>query len=589
MIQKKWLEIRKSGNFDEIARKHNISPILARIIRNKEIVGDSAIEKYLHGGYDDLYDPHLMKDIDKGVFLIRESIEENKKIRIIGDYDIDGVQSTYILYKGLLKCGANVSYAIPDRITDGYGINVNLIDAALNDGVEVIITCDNGISALDAISYAKEHNLTVIVTDHHDIPYEETENGTRIYKKSPADAIINPKQDDCHYPYKGLCGAGVAYKFIQVLYESFGMDESESKVFIENAGFATVGDVMDLTDENRILVKIGLSMLRNTTNIGMNALIEANNLDKTSIDSYHIGFVLGPCINASGRLDTAVRSLKLLLTENIEEAKKLAAELLEFNTERKNMTEKGVEEAIAQVEASEMKNDRVLVVYLPSVHESIAGIVAGRIREKYYKPVFVLTKGESGVKGSGRSIEEYSMYDELVKCSELLDKFGGHPMAAGLSLMEENIDTFRKKLNDNCTLSDDEMTEKVRIDAVVPIDCMTMDITKQLSLLEPCGKANTKPVFAARNVRVTGAKVLGQNRNAIRLNLVSDSGATATGITFGDADLFLERLEEKFGIIEKDLLLQGKAQHTILNMLFYPKVNVWNGTESLQIVINDIL
>lgn len=589
MIQKKWLEIRKSGNFDEIARKHNISPILARIIRNKEIVGDSAIEKYLHGGYDDLYDPHLMKDIDKGVFLIRESIEENKKIRIIGDYDIDGVQSTYILYKGLLKCGANVSYAIPDRITDGYGINVNLIDAALNDGIEVIITCDNGISALDAIAYAKEHNLTVIVTDHHDIPYEETENGTRIYKKSPADAIINPKQDDCHYPYKGLCGAGVAYKFIQVLYESFGMDESESKVFIENAGFATVGDVMDLTDENRILVKIGLSMLRNTTNIGMNALIEANNLDKTSIDSYHIGFVLGPCINASGRLDTAVRSLKLLLTENVEEAKKLAEELLEFNTERKNMTEKGVEEAIAQVEASEMKNDRVLVVYLPSVHESIAGIVAGRIREKYYKPVFVLTKGESWVKGSGRSIEEYSMYDELVKCSELLDKFGGHPMAAGLSLMEENIDTFRKKLNDNCTLSDDEMTEKVRIDAVVPIDCMTMDITKQLSLLEPCGKANTKPVFAARNVRVTGAKVLGQNRNAIRLNLVSDSGATATGITFGDADLFLERLEEKFGIIEKDLLLQGKAQHTILNMLFYPKVNVWNGTESLQIVINDIL
>lgn len=583
----KWIEVRKSGNFDEIGKRHNISPVLARILRNKDVCTDEEIEKYLHGDYKDLYDPHLMKDLDKAVEIIKWKICAGEKIRIIGDYDIDGVESTYILYKGFSRCGGNVSYAIPDRIADGYGINKNLIQKALDDGIKTIVTCDNGIAAIDAIDFAKENGMTVIVTDHHDIPYKISDDGIRMYKKSRADAIINPKQKECAYPYKGLCGAGVAYKLIVALYEVFHIPEEESKAFIENAGFATIGDVMDLTDENRILVKIGLQMLRATTNLGMRALIDLNGLDYPSIGSYHVGFVLGPCINASGRLATARHSLELLLCEDEKKASETAKILFDYNAERKDLTEKGVEQAEEQISVNHMEHDKVLVIYIPGTHESIVGIVAGRIRERYYKPVFVLTDAENEVKGSGRSIEEYSMYDEMVKCGKYLDKFGGHPMAAGLSLSKENVDLFRKAMNENCSLEESDMVEKIKIDAVMPIDYSTKYLFEQLKQLEPCGKANTKPVFAARNVKITGARVLGKNRNVVKLTCLRNDGLQMDGLCFMDAEIFKARMEEKFGEIETELLFQGKAQHSVLNLLYYPSLNEWMGRQTMQITIND--
>lgn len=585
-MKKKWIETRKSGDFSAIAEKFQISPVIARIIRNRGIVGTENIEKYLNGGYEDLYSPHLMKDVDLGVSIIKSKIQAKKKIRIIGDYDIDGVFSTYILYRGLLRCGADVSYAIPHRIEDGYGINMHLIDAAHQDGVDTIITCDNGISAIDAITYAKNLNMTVIITDHHDIPYEETEE-IRTYRLPPADAVVNPKQEDCLYPFKGLCGAAVAYKFVQVLYEAFTISENESKLLIEYAGFATIGDVMDLTDENRILVKLGLHMLRYTSNFGLKALCEVNNLVQGEISTYHVGFVLGPCVNATGRLETAENALRLLLASTEQEAKEIADMLYMLNQERKDMTQEGVDAAIEQIEAGKHLSEKVLVVYLPDCHESIAGIIAGKIREKYYRPTFVLTNAKDGVKGSGRSIEEYSMYDELVKCKDLLDKFGGHPMAAGISLQERNIEAFRKRLNENCLLSNDDLTEKVKIDAILPVEYISKDLVSQMHLLEPCGKGNTKPVFAARSVAVTGLKVLGQKRNAVKLNIKQANGLFIEGMIFCDADTFLADLENRFGTIEKDALLAGRAAHCRLNILYYPKINEWNGKETLQSVITD--
>ena len=585
--KKSWIEVRKGGDFEAIAKKHGISPVIARIIRNKDIIDDRDIEKYLKGDYTDLYDGRRMKDMEKGCCLMKKAIENGVKIAIIGDYDIDGVQSTYILYKGLKRCGADVIYFIPDRIEDGYGINTNLIDKAVKSGCKFIITCDNGIAAIDAIAYAKDKGITVIVTDHHDIPYEEID-GVKRYKESRADAIINPKQQNCPYPYKGLCGGGVAYKFIAVLYDMFGVPECESREFIENAGFATVGDVMELTDENRILVKIGLSMLRMTSNPGMNALIEATSCDKSKINSYSIGFILGPCINASGRLDTAKRSLQLLLEDDAEKCKKIAGELVSLNEERKEMTTHGVDDAIKQIEENHMENDDVLVIYLPNLHESIAGIVAGRIREKYYKPTFVLTNSGDEAKGSGRSTDEYSMYDELVKCADCLEKFGGHPKAAGLSLKRCNINVFRDKLNKNSALTEGDKKEKVRIDMVLPFEYVSMDMIKQLDLLEPCGNGNTKPVFAGRHIKICSAKVLGKNRNVVKMSLLSDAGTRMTGIKFCDADEFMNDIEARYGKIERDLLEVGQAQHIYCNMLFYPDINVFMGSESIQLIVKEI-
>lgn len=580
----KWIEIRKGGNFMEMAKKYGIDPLIARIIRNRDIIDEKEITEYLYGGKEALHNPHLLKDVDKAAGIIAEGIAEKKAMRIIGDYDIDGVNATYILLDGIRRCGGNVDAAIPDRMKDGYGINEHLIEQALSDGKELLITCDNGIAAINEINFAKEKGMTVVVTDHHEIPYRNTEQGKE-FLRSNADAIVNPKQADCPYPCKGICGAVVAWKLVQVLYERMDIPVEEADIFIENAGFATVGDVMDLTGENRILVKLGLKALEHTKNPGMKALIAKNKLSDKPLSAYHIGFVLGPCINASGRLDTAKRSLELLLERDEVKASALAGELVEFNESRKYMTQQETQKALEQIEKEGREKDKVLVVYLPECHESLAGIIAGRIREAYQRPVFVLTRGEEGVKGSGRSIEAYSMFDKMTEVAELFTKYGGHPMAAGLSMREEDIDKLREQLNQKAELSEEDMAEVVRLDAVLPMSYFTVDTIRQLSVLEPCGKSNTKPVFADRNIKVTRASIVGVNRNVLKLHLLDSKGNPVAGVYFGEVEKFLTFLSEKFGSEEVDAAMHGKENSIQFAAVYEPAVDTYSGRESVQAII----
>lgn len=580
----KWIEIRKGGNFMEMAKKYGIDPLIARIIRNRDIIDEKEITEYLYGGKEALHNPHLLKDVDKAAEIIAEGIAEKKAMRIIGDYDIDGVNATYILLDGIRRCGGNVDAAIPDRMKDGYGINEHLIEQALSDGKELLITCDNGIAAINEINFAKEKGMTVVVTDHHEIPYRNAEQGKE-FLRSNADAIVNPKQADCPYPCKGICGAVVAWKLVQVLYERMDIPVEEADIFIENAGFATVGDVMDLTGENRILVKLGLKALEHTKNPGMKALIAKNKLSDKPLSAYHIGFVLGPCINASGRLDTAKRSLELLLERDEVKASALAGELVELNESRKYMTQQETQKALEQIEKEGREKDKVLVVYLPECHESLAGIIAGRIREAYQRPVFVLTRGEEGVKGSGRSIEAYSMFDKMTEVAELFTKYGGHPMAAGLSMREEDIDKLREQLNQKAELSEEDMAEVVRLDAVLPMSYFTVDTIRQLSVLEPCGKSNTKPVFADRNIRITRANIVGVNRNVLKLHLLDSRGNPVAGVYFGEVEKFLTFLSEKFGSEEVDAAMHGKENSIQFAAVYEPAVDTYSGRESVQAII----
>lgn len=569
----KWVVSAKRGDFYAISQKFGVDPVIARLIRNRDQITDEEIEQYLYGTMEKLHSWKQMKGMEDALKMIEQKIREKKKIRIIGDYDIDGVCSTYILLTGLRKAGANADIDIPDRMKDGYGISRELIDRAREAKIDTIITCDNGISAIEQIAYAKRLGMTVIVTDHHEIPYEEQQDGTIRTILPDADVIVNPKQPGCPYPFKGICGAMVAYKFICGLFERAGFSSHAHEELIEFAAIATVGDVMDLADENRILVKEGLRRITNTSNKGLKALILVNNLEGKPISAYHIGFVLGPCINASGRLSTAKRALELLMAEDEKKAAELAVDLKALNESRKEMTAKGVEEAVQMIETSHMDSDRVLVIYLPKCHESLAGIIAGRIRERYAKPVFVLTKGEEGVKGSGRSIEAYHMFKELVKCKALLSKFGGHPMAAGLSLPEENVDAFRKLLNDNCALTEEEMAEKVRIDVPMPISYVNMPLIRQLNLLEPFGKGNTKPLFAQKNIKITGCRVFGKNRNVVKMKLYDENGFEADGVWFGAGDAFVERIREK----ER------------WSVAYYPSINAYNGRESIEIIVQNYI
>ena len=580
----KWIEIRKGGNFMEMAKKYGIDPLIARIIRNRDIIDEKEITEYLYGGKEALHNPHLLKDVDKAAEIIAEGIAEKKAMRIIGDYDIDGVNATYILLDGIRRCGGNVDAAIPDRMKDGYGINEHLIEQALSDGKELLITCDNGIAAINEINFAKEKGMTVVVTDHHEIPYRNTEQGKE-FLRSKADAIVNPKQADCPYPCKGICGAVVAWKLVQVLYERMDIPVEEADIFIENAGFATVGDVMDLTGENRILVKLGLKALEHTKNPGMKALIAKNKLSDKPLSAYHIGFVLGPCINASGRLDTAKRSLELLLERDEVKASALAGELVELNESRKYMTQQETQKALEQIEKEGREKDKVLVVYLPECHESLAGIIAGRIREVYQRPVFVLTRGEEGVKGSGRSIEAYSMFDKMTEVAELFTKYGGHPMAAGLSMREEDIDKLREQLNQKAELSEEDMAEVVRLDAVLPMSYFTVDTIRQLSVLEPYGKSNTRPVFADRNIKITRAGIVGVNRNVLKLHLLDSKGNPVAGVYFGEVEKFLTFLSEKFGSEEVDAAMHGKENSIQFAAVYEPAVDTYSGRESVQAII----
>lgn len=562
----------KKADFNGIAEKYQISPIIARLMRNRDVIGDDAIDFYLNGTVEDLYDGLLMKDMDRAVDILKEKIEEGKKIRVIGDYDIDGVNATYILQQGLAGLGADVDTDIPDRIKDGYGLNQMLIDRALEDDVDTIITCDNGIAAMNEIAYGKEQGMTIVVTDHHEVPYLE-ENGEKKYLLPPADAVVDPHRADCEYPFKGLCGAAVAYKLVEVLYRVSGKSEQEVEHLqdnlMENVAIATIGDVMDLVGENRVFVKKGLELLKTTKNEGLHALMQCTGVDTANLNTYHIGFVIGPCINAGGRLDTAKRALELLNASKRREAVTLAADLKELNDSRKEMTEEGVEEAVRQIESSSWKDDQVLVVYLPECHESIAGIIAGRIKERYYRPTFVLTKGETGVKGSGRSIEAYDMFAEMSRCRELFTKFGGHKLAAGLSLEEEKVEVFRKRINELADLTEEDLQMKVSIDMRLPFPYINEELIHELKILEPFGKGNGKPLFAESKLRVIQPRIFGKNRNVLKCRLEDQQGNQMEAVYFGEVEDCLRQMEKK----------------QIMSFTYYPTVNEYMGKRTIQLTI----
>ena len=568
----KWFVAMKKADFNGIAEKYQISPIIARLMRNRDVIGDDAIDFYLNGTVEDLYDGLLMKDMDRAVDILKEKIEEGKKIRVIGDYDIDGVNATYILQQGLAGLGADVDTDIPDRIKDGYGLNQMLIDRALEDDVDTIITCDNGIAAMNEIAYGKEQGMTIVVTDHHEVPYLE-ENGEKKYLLPPADAVVDPHRADCEYPFKGLCGAAVAYKLVEVLYRVSGKSEQEVEHLqdnlMENVAIATIGDVMDLVGENRVFVKKGLELLKTTKNEGLHALMQCTGVDTANLNTYHIGFVIGPCINAGGRLDTAKRALELLNASNRREAVTLAADLKELNDSRKEMTEEGVEEAVRQIESSSWKDDQVLVVYLPECHESIAGIIAGRIKERYYRPTFVLTKGETGVKGSGRSIEAYDMFAEMSRCRELFTKFGGHKLAAGLSLEEENVEVFRKRINELADLTEEDLQMKVSIDMRLPFPYINEELIHELKILEPFGKGNGKPLFAESKLRVIQPRIFGKNRNVLKCRLEDQQGNQMEAVYFGEVEDCLRQMEKK----------------QIMSFTYYPSINEYMGRRTIQLTI----
>ena len=568
----KWFVTMKKADFNGIAEKYQISPIIARLMRNRDVIGDEAIDFYLNGTVEDLYDGLLMKDMDRAVDILKEKIEEGKKIRVIGDYDIDGVNATYILQQGLAGLGADVDTDIPDRIKDGYGLNQMLIDRALEDDVDTIITCDNGIAAMNEIAYGKENGMTIVVTDHHEVPYLE-ENGEKKYLLPPADAVVDPHRADCEYPFKGLCGAAVAYKLVEVLYRVSGKSEQEvehlQESLMENVAIATIGDVMDLVGENRVFVKKGLELLKTTKNEGLHALMQCTGVDTANLNTYHIGFVIGPCINAGGRLDTAKRALELLNASNRREAVTLAADLKELNDSRKEMTEEGVEEAVRQIESSSWKNDQVLVVYLPECHESIAGIIAGRIKERYYRPTFVLTKGETGVKGSGRSIEAYDMFAEMSRCRELFTKFGGHKLAAGLSLEEEKVEVFRKRINELADLTEEDLQMKVSIDMRLPFPYINEELIHELKILEPFGKGNGKPLFAESKLRVIQPRIFGKNRNVLKCRLEDQQGNQMEAVYFGEVEDCLRQMEKK----------------QIMSFTYYPSINEYMGRRTIQLTI----
>ncbi len=564
----KWLVSMKKADFKKIASLFHIDPVTARLIRNRDYTELDDINKFLNGSKKDLYSPLKMKDMEKAADLLLQKINEKKSIRIIGDYDIDGVMSTYILLRGLSRLGADVDERIPERIKDGYGLNESLVQAAYEDKKDTILTCDNGIAAYSQIELARQLGLTVIVTDHHEVPFDPE---TLEQILPPANAVVDPKQSSCSYPFKELCGASIAWKLIELLYQKCGIPMSEWEDLMKFAAIATIGDVCDLRDENRIIVKEGLASLAHSEHCGLNALIRLNNLDPAAISAYHVGFVLGPCLNASGRLDTAQKALALMNAQTDAEALSLASELFNLNVSRKSLTEEYTQKAIELVEGSQQKKDPVLVVYLPDCHESIAGIIAGRLREKYHKPAFVLTDSGTEVKGSGRSIDEFSMFQEMNKCKDLFTKFGGHPLAAGLSLPRENVPLFQNRINAGCTLTEDDLLPKIHIDMPMPISYIRKDLVADIDKLKPFGKGNQKPLFAQRDLLVLHPTVVGKNKNVLRMQLTDENGFYIDGIYFGDALEFFEYLKS----------------HPKISIVYYPSINEFRGSSTLQVVITN--
>lgn len=583
----KWSIRNTKNNLEKDFKGLGISELLCKVLVNRGISDFDSAVSFIKPEFDKLHDPRMMKDIEKGVGIIKRKIVEGKKIRIVGDYDVDGVISTCLLYKALFRCNAKVDYDIPHRILDGYGINVDIITKAKDEGIDTLITCDNGISAIEQIDYAKTLGLTIIITDHHEVPFTEDTDGNRSYKTPNADAVIDIKQMDCNYPFKLLCGAGVAFKLIQVLFEEISIPKEEVFSFVEYVAIATVCDVVDLVGENRIFVKKGLEMLNNTQNTGLKALIKRTGIEGKSINVYCLGFIIGPCINASGRLDSAKKGLRLLLSDNIQEASDIALELHQLNTERKDMTIKGVEEIVQIIESSNIKNDKVFIIYKPAIHESIAGIIAGKIRERYNVPTIVLTDGEHGVKGSGRSIEEYNMFEELTKCNELLMSFGGHAMAAGLSLDADNVDALRELLNRLTKLTDEDLIHKIRVDVLISLDKINLALAEDLTILEPFGKGNSKPLFAEIDISVSRSFILGAKKNVLKLKLLTKSNKYLDCVYFGDINAFQVLIIDKFGRNELDKMHSGLKNNVKLDMIFTVEVNEYNGNRTVQIILQN--
>lgn len=590
----KWMVAAKRADFNQIARDYGITPVLARIMRNRDVVEPEEIRRFLKGSKKDLYDPGLLKDMEKAVSIILQKIKEGAAIRIIGDYDVDGICAAYILLRGITALGGKADRVIPHRIKDGYGLNEGLIEEAGKDGVDTIITCDNGIAAASQTAFAKELGMTVVITDHHEVPFEETEGGKH-YLLPEADAIVDPKQLGCEYPFPQICGAVVAYKLLQALFERAwkGTERQEAgKAVLEEllpfAALATVCDVMELRDENRILVKAGLKAMETTGNPGLRALLEVNGIAGKELTPYHAGFIIGPCLNATGRLDTAVRALQLFEEKEWKEAVTIAADLKSLNDSRKIMTEEGVERAIRQVEEGGLRDDPVLVVYLPDCHESLAGIIAGKLKEKFWKPAFVLTDGEEGIKGSGRSIEAYSMYEELTKCKELFSRFGGHKMAAGLSLAKgRDAESFRRMINQNCTLRQEDFEQVVHIDVPMPLSYADKTFIKELALLEPFGVGNPKPLFAQKNISLIQGRIIGKNKNVGKYRIADEEGNTYEMIYFGDLEQWNGFLMQQFGKEKTDGLYHGGLQQkeAAVTIAYYPDINSYAGRESVQIVM----
>lgn len=586
-MREKWILQTKKADFEAIGQKFHISPVLARIMVNRNVKEEEEIKKYLYGELKDLHNPHLMKDLDGAVKRISEEAAKKKIIAIATDYDNDGLLSAYTLKKSIETIGGRAEVFAPDRVTEGYGLNRRIVEDAYHTGAELLVTCDNGIAAISAIAYAKEKGMDVIVTDHHEVQFEEQEDGSRKFILPDADYIVNPKQADCEYPFKGLCGAGVVFKMIQVLYEQYNIPQAQLENLLQYTAIATVADVMDLTDENRIIVKKGLSLLKNTDNLGLEALIEANQLDKNRISAYHIGFVIGPCFNAAGRLETVKKAFDLLESKTKEEAAQRAASLKALNDSRKDMTLKGVEQAVELIEHTELIHDKVLLVKLEDTHESLAGIIAGRIREIYHKPIIVFTDTEDGIKGSGRSIESYNMFEELLKCKALLSKFGGHPMAAGLSLPLENLEPLRKQLNENATLTEEDFIPVIKIDVPMPIGYISEKFVEELEYLEPFGKANPKPVFAEQHFSIIAGNIIGKNKNVWKGRIRNQAGDVIEAIYFGDIDQFMDFMKEEYGAAEVEQMMQGRKNNIDIAFTYYPSINEFRGEVTLQIVIQN--
>ena len=586
----KWFVAAKKADFDAWSQKFNITPVTARIIRNRDIFSEEEVEKYLNGTFLDMYPPEAMTDMEDAAAIIEEQLRGGRKMRVIGDYDVDGITASHILTKGLRALSADVDTVIPHRMKDGYGLNDQLIEKAYEDGIRTIVTCDNGIAAYSQIALAAEKKITVVVTDHHEVPYNE-ENGVRTEILPPAAAVVDPKREDCTYPYKNICGAVVAYKLVELLFRRSDLEPEEKQAlldeFIQLAAVATVCDVMELLDENRIIVKEGLKRIHTKPCIGLKALMEVNGIEPGKLTAYHLGFVVGPCLNATGRLDTAARALELLAAPDTRTAVSLAGELKEMNDSRKTMTLMGLEQASAYVEANHMEKDRVLVIYLPDCHESLAGIIAGRIREKYGKPAFVLTKGEEGVKGSGRSIENYHMYEAMTGCKELFTKYGGHKMAAGLSMTEENIPLLRKRLNEGCTLTEEDFIPKIHIDVPMPLCYADKTLAEELNILEPFGTANPKPLFACKEVQLLSGRKMGSKGNFAKYRVVQDNREYEV-VYFGGLDKFHTFLEEKFGMgAANKLYLQGSRCNYTISITYQLGLNTYMGRTEVQIVMQN--